>query len=346
MDKNFILKANLLEHGVSISSKAKKVLDSQSDIWLMDDYITCSGLTLHFENEYATIGVETNSEYELVEKEKKLYIKEPNNHITETTVITPPDYMKDEIVIECKKITVYTNTYTDRVRLQLISGCSNKCKFCNATEFKYEFNSISGLEQALNIALSQSNVRHILISSGSVKIEDLEKITKMYEYFGKKYSQYDIDIMMTPRGFTSYTDSSQYEDYLMFLKKSGISGLSINMELNSVECLKEYCPEKAQIGQENYLKFLELAVKIFGKNKVRSLLIVGLEPLEETLKGVEKLAKIGCNPVLSPLFPYGEANFPPNAQLFIKAKEQSEKICENYNIEMGPLCKPCSHNVL
>lgn len=70
MDKNFILKANLLEHGVSISSKAKKVLDSQSDIWLMDDYITCSGLTLHFENEYATIGVETNSEYELVEKEK------------------------------------------------------------------------------------------------------------------------------------------------------------------------------------------------------------------------------------------------------------------------------------
>ena len=100
----------------------------------------------------------------------------------------------------------------------------------------------------------------------------------MYEYFGKKYSQYDIDIMMTPRGFTSYTDSSQYEDYLMFLKKSGISGLSINMELNSVECLKKYCPEKAQIGQENYLKFLELAVKIFGKNKVRSLLIVGLEP--------------------------------------------------------------------
>ena len=335
MDKNFILKANLLEHGINISSEAKKILDSQSDIWLMDDYITCSGVTLHFENQYTTIGVETNSEYKLVEKDGKLYIKEPNNDVTETTVITPPNYMKDEI-------TVYTNTYTDRVRLQLISGCSNKCKFCNATEFKYEFNSIFGLEQALNIALSQSNVRHILISSGSVRIEDLEKITKMYEYFGKKYSQYEIDIMMTPRGFTSYTDSSQYEEYITFLKNSGISGLSIN----SIECLKKYCPEKAQIGQENYLKFLELAVKIFGKNKVRSLLIVGLEPLEETLKGVEKLARIGCNPVLSPLFPYGEANFPPNAQLFIKAKEQSEKICEKYNIEMGPLCKPCSHNVL
>ena len=347
MDKYFIIKANLFEYGIKISPEAKKILDSQSNIWLMDDYITCSGVTLHFGNQYATVGVEPNSIYELIEKNQKLYIKKDNEeNLIETTVITPPDYMKDEIVIEGKKITVYTNTYTDRVRLQLISGCVNKCKFCNATEFKYEFNSITGLEEALKIALSQSDVRHILISSGSVKIEDLEKITEMYDYFGKKYSKYDIDIMMTPRGFTSYTDSSQYEQYLIHLKNSCISGLSINMELNSVENLKKYCPEKAQIGQENYLKFIELAVKIFGKDKVRSLLIVGLEPLEETLKGVEKLAKIGCNPVLSPLFPYGEANFPPNAQLFISAKEKSEEICKKYNIEMGPLCRPCSHNVL
>lgn len=88
MDKNFILKANLLEHGIKISSQAKKILDSQSDIWLMDDYITCSGVTLHFNDFYATIGVEETSNYELIENDKKLYIKEPNNDITETTVIT------------------------------------------------------------------------------------------------------------------------------------------------------------------------------------------------------------------------------------------------------------------
>ena len=236
--------------------------------------------------------------------------------------------MKDEIIIDGKKITVYVNTYTDRVRLQLISGCANKCKFCNATEFKYEFNSINGLEEALKIALSQSEVRHVLISSGSVKNQDLERITEMYKYFGNKYSNLDLDIMMTPRGFTSYTDSTQYEDYLKYLKNNGISGISVNIELY------------------NYFKFLELAVKIFGKDKVRSLLIVGLEPLEDTLRGVERLAQIGCNPVLSPLFPYGEANFPPNAKLFIEAKQKSEEICKKYNVLMGPLCNPCTHNVL
>lgn len=346
MDNDFKLKAYLFEKGIKVSKEAKEILDKQSDIWLMDDYITCSGLTLHYNNCYVTAGSDDNSDIELIEKEGKLFIKDTTNNLIETTVITPPDYMKDEIIIDGKKITVYVNTYTDRVRLQLISGCANKCKFCNATEFKYEFNSINGLEEALKIALSQSEVRHVLISSGSVKNQDLERITEMYKYFGNKYSNLDLDIMMTPRGFTSYTDSSQYEDYLKYLKNNGISGISVNIELYNKKSLEKYCPEKYAIGQENYFKFLELAVKIFGKDKVRSLLIVGLEPLEDTLRGVERLAQIGCNPVLSPLFPYGEANFPPNAKLFIEAKQKSEEICKKYNVLMGPLCNPCTHNVL
>lgn len=346
MDQGFILKAKMFERGIKVSKEAKKILDQQSDIWLMDDYITCSGVTLVYLDEYATVGVDDKSDIELIGINGELFIKDGLDEPIKTRVITPPDYMRDKIVIEGKTICVYCNTYTDRLRLQLISGCMNKCKFCNAKEFKYEFNSISGLEEALQIGLAQSKVRHILISSGSAKVEDLPKITEMYDYFAKKCSDLDLDIMMTPRGFLSYTDDSDYENYLTHLKSIGISGLSINMELNNKEYLQKFCPEKATIGQEKYLKFLSLAVKIFGKNKVRSLLIVGIEPLEETLKGVEKLAKIGVNPVLSPLFPYGEANFPPKANLFIEARMESEKICKKYDIELGPLCKPCSHNTL
>lgn len=346
MDKGFILKAKLLEKGIKISKEAKKVLDKQSDIWLMNDYITCSGITLNYEDEYATIGVDENSNYELIEENGKLFITDGTIDQIETYVITPPDYMRDELIIDGKKITVYVNTYTDRTRLQLMSGCSNNCKFCNAVEFQYELNTIKGLEEALQIALKQSDTKHLLISSGSVYIKDLEIITEMYDYFVKKYSFLNIDIMMTPRGFNSYTDNSQYEGYIRHLNEIGVHGLSINMELNNPDYLKKFCPEKYAIGQANYLKFLELAVKIFGTDKVRSLLIVGIEPLEETLKGVEKLAKIGVNPVLSPLFPYGEANFPPKSELFIEAKQQSEKICAKYKVKMGPLCKPCTHNVL
>ena len=345
MEKGFKLKAWLLEKGIKVDKEAKKVLDKQSDIWLMDDYITCSGITLKYDDQYATIGVEDDSTYELITEDGKLYITDGTDKV-ETVAITPPDYMRDEMVIDGRKICEYVNSYTDKTRIQLTSGCSNHCKFCNATEYKYGINPIEGMEKAIDIALKQTNSRHMTISSGSVWPKDLEKITELYDHFIKKYDNYDIDIMMTPRGFTSYDDSTQYEGYIKHLKEVGAYGLSINMELNNLDYLKKFCPEKYAIGQDNYLKFLEIAVKVFGKDRVRSLLIVGIEPLEETLKGVEKLAKIGVNPTLSPLFPYGEANMPPKAELFIKAKEEAEKICKKYNVKMGPICKPCTHNVL
>lgn len=347
LNRDFIIKAHLLSDGIKISNAAKELLDTMSEIWLMDDYITCSGVTLVFGDEYATAGPSDDSEFELdVEDGKFIIIDDEGNKIP-ADVITPPEYMKDEIIIRDKSITCYVNTYTDRVRIQLLGGCANTCKFCNAKEFNYEFNSLEGLDEALQIALSQSKVRHGLLSSGNAKYgEDLERLTEMYKFFCQKYKDLEIDLMTPPRGFKSYTAVDEYEEYLKYLKEIGIYGLSINIELNNPEQLKFYCPEKAMIGQENYLKFIELAVKIFGRDKVRSLLIVGLEPLEETLKGVEKLAKIGCNPVLSPLFPYGEATGNPSAELFIEAKAKSEEICERYGVKMGPLCRPCNHNTL
>lgn len=346
MDKNFVLKAHLFEQGIKISDEAKKILDSQSDIWLMSDYITCSGVTMKFNGEYVTAGVKDTSKFELVVKQEQLYILDDKGQLFLAEVISPPDYMRGEIMLGGRDITVYVNTYTDRVRLQLISGCSYACKFCNASEYEYFFNPIKHLDEALKIALSQSEVRHVLISTGSAKIEDLPKITELYEYYGKNYAQLDLDLMLTPRGFTNYTDDKQYEAYIKHLKEIGINGLSVNMELNSKEYLEMFCPEKAMIGQKKYLSFIETAIKVFGKNKVRSLLIVGLEPLEETLKGVEKLAKIGCVPVLSPLFPYGEATGEPDAALFIEARQRSEEICSRYNMVLGPICKACSHNTL
>lgn len=348
INESFILKAHLFENGINISEGAKKFLNSKSDIWFMDnDYITCTGMSIHFDNQYITVNVFPESKYELVENNENLFISDNGKNLFKASVMFPPDYMQGVIVIRGKKITKYVNTYTDRIRIQTMYGCANSCKFCNAKESGYNFNDIEGLDEAFQIALAQSNARHAFISTNNVKDEEgFKKLTDVIEYFGRKYCGMGLDLMTSPRGFTSYTDSSQYTPYLNHLKNNGIRGIAVDIELNNSDKFKFYCPEKFIIGQENYLRFIEQAVEIFGVDHVRSVLIVGLEPLEETLKGVEKLAQRGCNPVLSPLFPYGEANIPPNAELFISAKLQSEKICERYGIKMGPLCKPCSHNTL
>jgi hypothetical protein len=347
MDRSFIIKANLMCDGINVDDKAKEFLNILSPIWLMNDYITCTGVTLVFANQYATVDVNPESKFTLTSDGDDLYIVDDKGEAFLTKAITPPDYMKDEIWIEGKSITTYVNTYTDRVRIQLLSGCANACKFCNAVECEYEFNSITGLDTALQIALSQSKIRHGLLSSGNAKTpDDIERLTDMYKFFTQKYKDLDIDLMTPPRGFRRYKEEHEYETYLKYVKEIGVYGISTNIELNSPEYLQRYCKEKADVGQRRYLDFIEKAVDIFGKNYVRSLIIVGLEPLEETLKGVEKLAKIGCNPVLSPLFPYGEAVGFRSPELFIEARERSEEICDKYDIKLGPVCVPCAHNTL
>lgn len=344
MSESLVLKANLLEQGINVLKEAKKELDSKSKIWLMDDYITASGISIHFEDQYVTTKVDEKSQYSL-DYNGKDFILSGKGEEVKAFVFIPPEYMEDKIIIGGKSITDYVNTYTDRIRIQSMCGCKNHCKFCNAQDYGYSFNEIKYLDEAFQIALKQSNARHAFISTNNVKDEEgFKKLTKIFEYFSKKYPEMGIDIMTSPRGFTSYTDNSQYRSYLEYLKKIGIHGIAVNMELNNPEKFKFYCPEKSQIGQENYLKFIEEAVEVFGVNYVRSAFIVGLEPLSETLEGVEKLAKRGCIPVLSPLYPYGEAQGDISAELFVEARLKSEEICEKYGISMGPLCKPCAHN--
>jgi len=48
---------------------------------------------------------------------------------------------------------------------------------------------------------------------------------------------------------------------------------------------------KWKASRERYLDFIQEAVLIFGEGNVRSLLMVGIEPLEDTLRGIEALAK-------------------------------------------------------
>lgn len=344
MSKCLMLKANLLEQGINISKEAKGLLDSKSKIWLMDDYITSSGVSMKFENQYVTTRVDKSSNYMLIVKNNEFYIFDGNEEI-KAIVIIPPKYMEDKIIIGGKTITNYVNTYTDRIRIQTMCGCANNCKFCNARDYGYSFNDVNDLDEAFKIALAQSNARHAFISTNNVKNkEDFEKLNKVFEFFSKKYPEMGIDIMTSPRGFNSYTDSTQYKPFLQYLKDMGIHGIAVNMELYNPEKFKFYCPEKYQIGQANYLKFIEEAIKVFGVGYVRSAFIVGLEPLEDTLKGVEMLAQRGCIPVLSPLYPYGEAQGDTSAKLFFEARIKSEEICAKYGIKMGPLCIPCAHN--
>jgi len=97
------------------------------------------------------------------------------------------------------------------------------------------------------------------------------------------------------------------------------------------------------------LDSIESAAVAFGPGQVRSLLLIGLEDMEQTLKGVEEVAKRGCDPVLSAFRPAPgtplEDVKPPTVEYVREIFLRSRDIVNKFpGVELGPRCAPCKHN--
>ena len=344
------LKIDLMMNGVSIDKYVKSYLISEfGEKFYNDDYVTTTGIMVEFDDEnYATIHLNIDSKYSVKLIDNKLFLTDDNMLIKSPIKVWKPLDFRGvhDLKIEKDHITKCVNAHFDRARINPINGCNNHCAFCSMNEIKYKKNSIEEMSFALKEVLNDNRITHVLISGGSPKEEDLPYLTEVYEYFCKNFPDYDFDVMMTPRGFDSYVDTTQYEDYIKHLKSIGVKNLAINLELFNDELCAKYCREKYLLGKKNYLTFLKLASQIFGTKKVRSGLIVGLESKEDTLQAVEAICKCGCMPMLSPYIPYNGIGNYPTAEFLIDVYNDTEKILNKYNIPLAPLCKKCKHNTL
>ena len=134
------------------------------------------------------------------------------------------------------------------------------------------------------------------------------------------------------------------------LLQRGVHELSINIEIFNQELARRLMRKKFDMGVESYLDFIESAASVLGRGRVRSMLLVGIEPLEDTLRGVPAIAERGGVPVLSPFRPDPSTpmrdHSPPSADDLRAAYRQSKSICDQLDVPLGPSCVPCSHNTL
>lgn len=86
-------------------------------------------------------------------------------------------------------------------------------------------------------------------------------------------------------------DLSVIEKY----KEAGFRTLAIQLEVWDENYFRVICPgkEKECGGRENWIAALDKAVSVFGKGRVRTGFVAGIEPKERTLEGVEILTKKG-----------------------------------------------------
>jgi hypothetical protein len=86
-------------------------------------------------------------------------------------------------------------------------------------------------------------------------------------------------------------DFSAFDKY----KEAGYRTVATNLEVWNENLFKEICPGKEEYcgGRQNWLNALDYELDVFGKFKVRSTFVSGLETKESLLEGIENLVSKG-----------------------------------------------------
>ena len=344
-----ILKIRLMVEGLSLSQEVRSAIPGPLTL---ADYASTSGLTLRLEDDIwvnapfidFNPNFVTNPESELIIDQGELYIQSEELGVKVRAWFIPVPNYHDKKNQRGELYTSFGITHSDRVRISPIAGCAITCTFCDSPyTLRYKTKDAADLIETTNIALhdEQLPAKHVMISGGTPKPEDYDYLNEVYEKVVEAFPRINIDVMMIP--IPGLLDAQH-------LKDIGIHSLCINIEMFNQELARRVMSGKWRTSRERYLKFIEGAVRIFGEDGVRSLILVGIEPLEDTLKGVEALAQIGCDPVLRPFRPDPATPMrdvpPPSVELLIEAYEKSEEIVARHGVKLGPRCIPCMHNTL
>lgn len=245
------------------------------------------------------------------------------------------------------RVTDLVVTHGDRARLSPLHSCAMTCTFCNipydAPLSTYQLKPIDDCIAALRVAVEDpiQPARHILISGGTPKPKDIENHQELYRRAIQEFPGIGVDIMMVP--LPGLLDVAE-------LARLGVGELSINLEVYNRERQQEVARQKFNWGRDYYLDFIGDAATELGPGRVRSMLMIGLEPIESTLEGVQAVAERGGVPVLSPfrpdpITPLGGLRPPTFAELRT-VLERAQQIASDHGTYLGPACPPCSHNTL
>jgi hypothetical protein len=146
--------------------------------------------------------------------------------------------------------------------------------------------------------------------------------------------------------------------YVDLLADSGVDELGINVELFSDDAAAMYVPGKHRLGLDYFLTCLSRAVARFasarggvnGVGTIRSITVVGLEPEQETLRGVDLLASIGVMPILTPFRAMAgtelECHLRWSSTRLWELTLEATQVADKHGMPLGPTCIPCQSNTL
>lgn len=340
------LKIMLLSHGITINSQAQNILNMSSGINCEEfEAIDLIINNRYFINVPYQVGLSELSPFQINTIDEDFWLFYCEQKIASVSVrgIDPLSRHLTKDGIEYSEI-VYLGQ--DRLRIYHKLGCCFKqkkvgCGFCDIPNDNRKL-SLDSIKDVIDAYDCCENIQHYLIGGGSQHLDDdYSDVCDIATYIHNKNNK-PIYLMSLP------INNLQT---LYKIKQAGITEVAFNIEIYNREIAKKYMPGKGEIPLQTYLDALKYAVNLWGNTgKVRSIFIVGLEPKESLLEGVENVCKIGVSPILSLFKPVQGTPLahllPPSDEDILDIVLQTEQLCKKYKVPLGPDCQYCEDNTL
>lgn len=352
------LKTGLLCHGVRLSESLRRDLTGLVRPALRVRSGSCGGLDLvlpggTFVNCPINEPFTYASPYSLVVDVSGLVLREPSGDDHPVSLLPVPDYYH-RTGSSGSLLSRIGQLCGDRLGIGLTNDCvywrnpSRRCKFCSIglnlnTEERRK--TLDDIVEVVDAAFNDSTspAKHILLGGGTPVGPDAgaRAISQVTRAIRTRWTAPIYAMIAAP----------SHDDALHELRDSGVNELGMNIELFDPDVAKRLIPGKHQdLGLDRYIEALVVAVEIFGRLNARSIMIVGLESMESTLKGVDLLASLGVLPILSPFRPLAGTDLgklpPPSFEFLWETLEAATEVAARHGMPLGPLCIPCQGNTL
>jgi len=291
-----------------------------------------------------------------------------------------PDWMKQETKDGTPMAKAGVSLHGDMAVINIAPGCdyfleksesgsSMRCSFCaygapNARVSQYgQSAGLPGLPastyermlETLELALQQSEIRHIYLVAGS--------LTDWHEE-GKRFMEIARAVQQVNQHKIPVTCGSGALplDIMQKMHDEGlVDSVCFNLEIWSEALFEKVCPGKNKfVGYQQWIESLENAVSLWGRGRVYSAMVAGIELEPEfamdweqaadlAIEGTDELCSKGIIPIYSLYWPVGGQDHP---EYFSRLRSYFERLNLGYykirqqqdlHIWHGFMCHRCAY---
>ncbi len=208
------------------------------------------------------------------------------------------------------------------------------CRFCtaglNVGVDEDEEKTVEDVVEAASAAKQESDVTFVHFNSGYQGVTGLRKAFPYLKALKQKVG------CLVGMQFIPERDLSLYDEALAL----GVDHFSFCFEFYNPDYFRRYLPGKTEmLGRDVFLRAMEYCARKMGKGRVSGEIIAGVEPVEDTMRAVEYIVRVGAFPFVCIFRPLAGGEMedypPPNPSDMLRVFRHLYETCRIHNLPVG-----------